>query len=331
MALLLALVGVLLPAPAQAQSTWTPADQATIRPGVQLISESGQCTANFVFTDGTDVLIGSAAHCTGLGAATDTDGCQAGSLPLGSPIEIEGAQHPGTLVYSSWLTMGQRGERDANACAFNDFALVRIDSRDHARVNPTVPHWGGPVALGSTSTTLERVYSYGNSSLAAGLELLKPKTGFSLGQGGGGWTHTVYTATPGIPGDSGSAFLDSQGRALGTLSTLALAPAAGVQRRQRPRPRARLREPLQRAVAAAGDRHRTLQRRPPAGRRRSAAIGLSTVTPWTASRSPHRPAGGRLPRARARASASPRRVTVRRVVRAVGTAVVGSSGHGCLR
>ncbi|MEX1163435.1 MAG: hypothetical protein WEB03_07630 [Nitriliruptor sp.] len=225
-ALLLALVGALLPAPAQAQSTWTPADQATIRPGAELLSQSGQCTANFVFTDGNDVLIGSAAHCTGIGGATDTDGCQAGSLPLGSPIEIEGAQYPGSLAYSSWLTMGQRGERDANTCAYNDFALIRVDSRDHARVNPTIPHWGGPVALGSTSTTMERVYSYGNSSLRAGLELLKPKTGYSLGQGGGGWTHTVYTATPGIPGDSGSAFLDSQGRALGTLSTLALAPVA---------------------------------------------------------------------------------------------------------
>jgi hypothetical protein len=37
----------------------------------------------------------------------------------------------------------------------------------------------------------------------------------------------VYTATPGIPGDSGSAFLDKNGRALGVLSTVAIAPIAG--------------------------------------------------------------------------------------------------------
>jgi hypothetical protein len=30
-----------------------------------------------------------------------------------------------------------------------------------------------------------------------------------------------------VPGDSGSAFLDAEGNALGTLSTLALAPLAG--------------------------------------------------------------------------------------------------------
>jgi hypothetical protein len=38
----------------------------------------------------------------------------------------------------------------------------------------------------------------------------------------GGWAHRHTAPTPGVPGDSGSAFLDSHGRALGTLSTIAL-------------------------------------------------------------------------------------------------------------
>ena len=54
--------------------------------------------------------------------------------------------------------------------------------------------------------------------------LLSPKTGASLGRTDGGWGYDVYTVTPGIPGDSGSGFLDAQGRALGTLSTVAIAP-----------------------------------------------------------------------------------------------------------
>jgi hypothetical protein len=37
----------------------------------------------------------------------------------------------------------------------------------------------------------------------------------------------VYTVTPGIPGDSGSAFLSKTGAALGTLSTVAIAPVTG--------------------------------------------------------------------------------------------------------
>jgi hypothetical protein len=212
--------------PAAEAASWASTSEATIRPGVQMVTDGAQCTANFVFTSGSDVLLGYAAHCAGLGAATDTNGCLAGSKPVGTPVQIEGAQHAGTLVYSSWETMQRRGETDVNACGFNDFALVKLDARDHQRVNPTIPHWGGPTALGSSTQVLEPVYTYGNSSLRLGLDLLKPKQGYSLGQSAQGWNHTVYTATPGIPGDSGSAFLDSSGRAVGVLSTLAIAPLA---------------------------------------------------------------------------------------------------------
>jgi len=70
----------------------------------------------------------------------------------------------------------------------------------------------------------DNVYSYGNSELRLGLSQLSPKRGVSLGDGAGGWTHTVYTVTPGIPGDSGSGFLNASGQAIGILSTLELAP-----------------------------------------------------------------------------------------------------------
>src|ERR687893_1838453 len=95
------------PAPASAAPTWAPASSATIHPGVMTYTEGGQCTANFVFHDATDVYIGQAAHCSGTGAATDTNGCEAGSLPLGTPVEVDGASQPGTLAYSSWIAMQQ--------------------------------------------------------------------------------------------------------------------------------------------------------------------------------------------------------------------------------
>ena len=230
------------PAPAQAGparvTSWAPAASAAIHPGVQMFTQGSQCTANFVFTDGSGATyVGYAAHCAGLGEATDTDGCLAESLPLGTPVTFneggsllsEGTRvGSGTLAYSSWLTMHQRGETDASTCAYNDLALVKVDAADVAKVNPSVPFWGGPVALNTTGTsTGETLYSYGNSSLRAGLEQLSPKQGTSLGTEGNGWSHPVYTVSPGVPGDSGSAFLDSAGNAVGTLSTLALAPLAG--------------------------------------------------------------------------------------------------------
>lgn len=219
-------------------AAWAPAASATIHPGVQMYTEGAQCTANFVYTDGAgNTYVGYAAHCAGTGAATDTNGCDATSLPLGTRVDfVKGGSlasggttvGSGTLAYSSWRTMEQRGETDENTCAYNDLALVEVDAADVDQVNPSVPFWGGPVGIDTDGTTTgETVYSFGNSSLRGGVEVLSPKQGTSLGTDSDGWNHPVYTVTPGVPGDSGSGFLDAAGNAVGTLSTLAIAPLAG--------------------------------------------------------------------------------------------------------
>jgi hypothetical protein len=210
---------------AGAAPVWAPAATATIHPGVMTFTAGAQCTANFIYSDGTNVYIGQAAHCSGTDGNTATNGCDSGSLPVGTQVEVDGASHPGTMVYNSWLTMQALGESDPDTCQYNDLALVKLDPADAANTNPSVPTFGGPVALNTTGTAAgEQVYSYGNSSLRLGISQLSPKYGVSLGSSNGGWNHTVYTVTPGIPGDSGSGFLDSQGRAFGVLSTVAIAP-----------------------------------------------------------------------------------------------------------
>ena len=223
--------------PSVALAAWAPADTAQIHPGTMMYTDGAQCTANFVFTNGASVYVGYAAHCAGTGAATDTNGCDAGSLPLGTKVDfVEGGSlvsggtrvGGGTLVYSSWLAMQQNNETDPNACDFNDFAVVQVDAADVSKVNPSIPFYGGPTGIDTNGTVAgDTVYSYGNSSLRGGAEALSPKQGRSLGDAGAGWSHNVFTATPGIPGDSGSAFIDDQGRALGTLSTVQIAPLAG--------------------------------------------------------------------------------------------------------
>lgn len=243
-AVVLFLAGLAVAVPAQADDAveqtaagWAPADSAQIHPGVQMYTEGGQCTANFVFRDSAGrTYVGYAAHCAGTGEATDTNGCQAGSLPLGTRVTFNEGGSPvspgtvvghGTLAYSSWITMKKRGTTDPNTCAYNDLALVRVDAADTSKVNPSIPLWGGPEGINTTGTkATDKVYSYGNSSLRGGVELLSPKIGISLGDdpATSGWTHPLYTLTPGIPGDSGSAFLDANGRAVGTLSTLGLLP-----------------------------------------------------------------------------------------------------------
>ena len=222
---LVAISGLSSVAPAVAAPNWAPAATAAIHPGVMTFTDGAQCTANFVFTDGTKVFIGQAAHCSGTGGSTETNGCEADSLPLGTAVEVDGASKPGKMVYNSWLTMHALNEKDFETCEFNDLAIIELDPADYAKVNPSLPYWGGPVATSSPGTaTGDSVYTYGNSSLRLGISLLSPKEGVSLGDSPDGWSHDVYTVTPGIPGDSGSAFVDANGRAFGVLSTLAAAP-----------------------------------------------------------------------------------------------------------
>jgi hypothetical protein len=197
---------------------------------VQVLTPIGQCTSNFVFTDGAAVYLGQAAHCTTTGSPVSTgndaavNGCKAGSLPLGTEISVQGAHHSGVLAYNSWLAMQAFHEADPATCVNNDFAVIRLDPEDAALVNPTVPYWGGPSGLADHTDAGELVYSYGNSAIWLGIEPLQHKVGVSLGTPAAGWNQNVYTATPGIPGDSGSGFLDATGAALGVLSSLKLVP-----------------------------------------------------------------------------------------------------------
>lgn len=202
------------------------AAQAPIHPGVMTFTKGAQCTSNFIFKRDGKTFIGQAAHCSGTGSADETDGCRAKSLPLGTTVRVEGAKRPGTMSYNSWLTMQRTGERGANACAYNDLALVKLSRFDARRVDPSIPVYGGPRGVGEAAAG-DKVYTYGNSSLRGGATTLSPKTGRVIERTGNGWSYTVYTATPGVPGDSGSAFLNASGQALGVLSTVAIAPLAG--------------------------------------------------------------------------------------------------------
>jgi hypothetical protein len=219
------------------RAAWAPASSALIHPGTMMYTDGAQCTANFVYTDSAgNTYLGYAAHCAGTGSSTDTNGCQTGSVPLGTRVDLTNDGNlasegtvvgHGTLAYSSWITEHQLGTTDANTCAYNDLALVRIDAGDVAEVNPSVPFWGGPTGIDTDGTAAgDQVWTYGNSSLRAGLSPLSPHTGISLGDDAadGGWSHPLYTVSPGIPGDSGSGFMTAGGKAIGVLSTLGLAP-----------------------------------------------------------------------------------------------------------
>jgi hypothetical protein len=217
---------------------WPPLKEATIRPGVALLEMqdgSAICTSNFVFEslDNRTLYIGTAAHCLVPPApiVIEDTGCGGhSSLPLGSLAYIQGASKPGILAYSSWVAMTHRNEADSDTCYGNDFALIQIAPEDRGRVHPALLHYGGPVGLANSTgiQVKDRVLSFGNSSRHEGVDALQAREGYVVAENAGGWEYLAVVATPGVPGDSGSAVLDSSGRAVGVLTSLHLGtPAPG--------------------------------------------------------------------------------------------------------
>lgn len=211
---------------------WTPARNAAITPGIQTITDGGgQCTTNFVFTDARHrVYLGQAAHCARLEEGTND--CRTPTQPLGTRVVFTtgattyDAGEPiaeGRLAYSSWRTMRRLGVGKGTLCSYNDFALVRVPRAARELVNPSVPFWGGPTGLTQTGLASgEHVYGFGRSSLReeGSAYSRQAAVAFSDQATTRGWSHTISSRSPGLPGDSGSAFVDDEGKAVGTLSTL---------------------------------------------------------------------------------------------------------------
>lgn len=225
------------------------AGPGAVGPGVQIATPVGGgaelCTANFLFTAGGTpdghrddgaghrtstagrLFLGAAAHCTaGEGAMSSVDGCAEPVLPSGTAVRIagrDGRAYTGTLAYNSWAVMQARGETDRNLCLFNDFSLIELSPGAAAVADPDVPGFGGPTGLDTDGTRNgETVYSHQPNQLTA----TPDKQGVSLGQPDGPRTHVVVTVPAGVPGDSGSGYLDRDGRAFGVLSSLLLPTAA---------------------------------------------------------------------------------------------------------
>ncbi|MGQ0678519.1 MAG: serine protease [Actinomycetota bacterium] len=217
-----------IPVPSIAQSAtpaWAPAAGASVKPGHTVITGPNLCTSNFVYFDPAGrVFLGQAAHCASHGDASQTNGCATPVMPLGTPVTIQGAGRPGTMAYNSWATMQAKNETDPNICRHNDFALIQVHPDDVGSVNPTIPHWGGPTGLATTTSSGDTIMAFVNSPMRLGINELKPLLGLSRGQSGDGWLHTIYSILPGLPGDSGGGIVDAQGKAFGVMSTLNLLP-----------------------------------------------------------------------------------------------------------
>lgn len=196
------------------------------------------------------VYVGMAAHCVGAASNSDSNlnGCDpsVGSLPLGTKVYfyqgVSGGSSllglvslsngsnghrigSGVLRYSSWLAMKKAHTPEASdACNYNDLSLVEVDAPYLKLVNATVPYIGGPTALAPLPAAGQTVYTVGNSS----------QRGTERATSGTVNTYSVWSdlinqsASPGVPGDSGSGYMNASGQAVGVLSTLNCSDPLGL-------------------------------------------------------------------------------------------------------
>ena len=222
--------GLLVAGSAQAAPTWAPASSATSirasRPSPTAVSAPPTSSSTTPRTC-TSARPPTAPAPDG---NTATDGCDSGLAARSARRSRSTAPaSPARMVYNSWITMQAHGEADADTCAYNDLALVRLDPADVRQGQPVDPVLGRPDRARRTDGAARRqVYTYGNSSLRGGVTQLSPKQGTSLGDRRRRLEPQRATrsrrASPVTPG---SAFMDRQGRRSACSATLQLAPLAG--------------------------------------------------------------------------------------------------------
>ena len=206
--------GDIAAAPAPQEREWAPLEEAAIRPGVPIATPYGECPSNFVFIrpDNTSVFLGTTAYCVR-------------DLPVGALVTVGGPENIGVLVYSSWITMQERGEQDPEALEYNDFAVVRVDDSSRDLVHPAMLGMGGPTGLADAEAlaTGERVLAFTPGGSAAGGWHRALLTGRA-----GGWALLAHGAPPALPGEMGGGVLTEDGRAVGVLVNLGVLPNPGA-------------------------------------------------------------------------------------------------------
>ena len=159
-------------------------------------------------------------------AQTETNGCDSGSLPIGTAGRGQRRQPARDAGLQLVADDAGMGETDPDACQYNDFALVKLDPADVGSVNPSVPGFGGPTGLGSSAAGLgDTVYTLRELVAARGVTTAEPEAGHRRpGRGQRLEPHRLH----GDPGRSrATRAADSwttTGKAIGVLSTLQIAP-----------------------------------------------------------------------------------------------------------
>ena len=183
-----------------------------IQPGGVVITDAGMCTLNFVFRagDGTR-YIGTAGHCI-LGDSPIEDEIPWPGGKEGPPDVTEKTWAPGSGPVAKDGSDQRLGEfAYAVLGEPKDFALIRLDPGVNA--SPQVAFFGGPTAIITDPSNGPVTLEYYGNGVGVG-SVVPARSALALGMTD---PDRVYALGLAAPGDSGSAVISSDGRAVGVL------------------------------------------------------------------------------------------------------------------
>jgi hypothetical protein len=178
-----------------------------VRPGGELRTELGQCTLNFLFeTPDHERYIGTAGHCIlGEGSGLAGDGPGEKTWPKG---QGPAAKDPDGKRFGEFAYAVLKDPKD--------FALIRLDPGVEA--SPEMCNYGGPSGINDDLSGDPTVLHYFGNGVAIGTAL-PARSAVAMGLPN---ADHVYAAGLALPGDSGSAVISEDGRAVGVLVTVGI-------------------------------------------------------------------------------------------------------------
>jgi len=178
-----------------------------LSPGDIFETSGGHCTLGFLVADASGLYFATAGHCLQLDeAATNPQHGEIGRAVFRHLEPDEGS-----------MSDGRPGD---------DFALLRVDPSLHDKLNPKMCGWNGPTGIYTDTPGDGLVNLYGHSLVfgdagALGLPTYR-RQGVLLENDG----DAFYFTAPSLMGDSGSAVLHEDGRAMGVLTHLLIGGTA---------------------------------------------------------------------------------------------------------
>jgi hypothetical protein len=176
-----------------------------VRPGGEVQTEQGLCTLNFLFvTPEGERFIGTAGHCiVGEGPVADNAGEKTWAKGTGPAAKNSGGTRIGEFAYAVLQDP-------------KDFALIRLDPGVDA--SPEMCNYGGPTGINDDISDGPKVLQYFGNGVGIG-STVPARSAVAMGFPN---ADHVYAAGLALPGDSGSAVITDDGRAVGVLVTTGL-------------------------------------------------------------------------------------------------------------